>query len=135
MNIQSILHSHIFKMRDTIFIQSLVDIEYISSFERIFIDGITDINIHEPIIIYINNRYSPFPPAHSSNTCDICYVFELKVPFIQIQFSGHHVTTKIYILQAIVIKITYANSTAVINIYYIHWIDGIVLSDFVSESN
>src|SRR5664279_3108991 len=98
MNVQAIFGSHIFKMRDALFVQSLIDIEYISSLKRIFIDGITNINVHETIVIYINYGYASLPPSHSSNTRDIRNIFEFKVPFVHIQFSGDHISAEINIL-------------------------------------
>src|ERR1700733_7480766 len=133
MNIQAIFGSHILKMRNSVFIYSLIDIEDIPSFQRISIDGIADIDVHKTIIVYIHHGYPSLPSPQSSDARPLRYIFEFKISPVQKQSSGDHVTPEINIRQSIIIKIPDADTPAAIYIHDIHGVDGIVLGNFVIE--
>ena len=101
--------------------------------QRIFIDGIADIDIHQAVIIYINNRNASCPSAHTFYAGFFGNIFKFEIAFIEIQFAGHHIAGEINILQAIIIKISDANSAAIVNIDNSQRVDRIIFGDFVVE--
>src|SRR6185437_6728658 len=53
-DIETIFGRHIFKMRYAFGVDTLVDVKNIPSAERILIDGIADVDIHQAIVVDID---------------------------------------------------------------------------------
>src|SRR5882757_5935922 len=135
MNIQPVFGCHVLKMRNAFFIDTLVDIQYVPPPQRICIDGITDIDIHKPVVVYIDYGHAPGPSARSVHARLIRYVLEMKPTLIKIQPAGHPVAGKVNIGQSIIIEISDADPSSIINIHDIEWVNRIVFYNAVIEKD
>ena len=133
MNIKAVFGSHILKMRNTLFICSLINIQNVSSAQRILIDGVAYIHIHQPVVIDINYSDSPGPSAHPTNTGLFCYILKFEIAFVEIKPAGYRIAGKIDIRQPVIIKITNTNPTTIININNIQRVNRIIFDYDIIE--
>src|SRR5882757_10167521 len=102
-------------MRHTVFICSLVNIQQVTAQQRVFINGITHVNVRQAIVINVDDGYPSAPPAHAANTRFFGDVLKLKVAPIYIELIAYAIACKVNILQPVVVKIANSYATAVVN--------------------
>jgi hypothetical protein len=100
---------------------------------RVRRDSGTNIYIQQAVIIDIDNGNAAAPPAVTIYLCNVRNVLKSKIPFIQIELTGHLIACKINIRKAVIIKIPDTYPATVIHIWKIERVYGIVLDDMIIE--
>jgi len=99
------------------------------------IDGGTHINILPSIVVNVYYGHATAPFTIAIYIGDGGYILEFQVFLVEVQLAGDLVTGKIYIREAVVIKIANPHPCAIVHVRFVERVDRIVFSDPVVKLN
>jgi hypothetical protein len=122
-------------MRDTVLVQTLVDVQQVPPQPWIGLNGGANKDIRPAVIVDIYHRYptTPFPIA--SNPCYVGDIFENKIPLIQVKPVGYGIAGEIDIWKAILIKIANAYTATIVYIDQVKRVDTVIFYNLIIKVN
>src|SRR3954471_1220784 len=101
----------------TLVIVTSINEELVGPFFAMQLTGVAQVNIKQPITIYISHRNPCLPgPGPSANASRKRDILKMHGPFIKVKLVITHVGGEIYIRQSIPVHITGGYTAAVIEI-------------------
>ena len=93
---------------------AIINEKFISAMKTFVPAHFTNINIQQPVSIYIGNSYTCFPITFSLYACFKRNIFKFEIPFIQVKFIAFPVRRKINIRKPVAVKISDRNTAPII---------------------
>ena len=131
-SIDTKLNSHLFEDWKAID-KALVYVELVAARKTSNRARVADIDIRPGIPIYICDGYACAPCTIACQIRIGRCIFKSELTLVDEQLARHHVPGNKYILQAIPVKISNANSMAIVQILILEYMDGIIFSDGVHK--
>src|SRR5581483_4005183 len=96
---------------------------------------VADVDIREAVVVDIDDGHPAGPSSHARHACFRGDVAEVKMSFVEIQFTGHRIPGEEDIGQAVVVEIPDADPAAVVDVHDVHRVDGVGFGYLVIESD
>src|SRR5262249_29118765 len=126
-DIEPILRGHVPEVRNAVAVISLVDIKDIPPLKGVAGNGVADVDIGQPVVVDIDNRYAPRPSPKAFGSGFAGDIFESEMATIQIERGGNSVPAKKDIGQPVVVEVPDTDTAAIVHVDHIQRIHGIIL--------
>lgn len=98
-------------------------------------DAVTDIDIHQSIIVHIDDGNAPCPTPQPFNAGFFRYILEFEISPVEVQPARYHIAPEIDIGESVIVEVADANPSPVIDVHNIQRVDRVALDDSIGKDD